>query len=278
MPRVRLATFNLQHGRSQRSRSVDLARLERAVAGLDADVLALQEVDQRQPRSRCADLTALAARAAGAADHRFVATLRGLPGVWWDATPDEPVVPDARPGRLPAYGIALLSRFPVRSWSAVALPRRPGLARVGRRRVLDQPRAALRALVETPGGPLEVWATHLTWLPDQAPVQLAALGTMLGTAPGTARGTVRAPAPGGAAAALPPPVVLLGDLNLRPPAVRLPGLRSLADEHTYPVDAPRAQIDHVLASDAMRPLGPARAVDTGLSDHRALVVDVAIDG
>ena len=45
---------------------VDVDRLAAAVASLDADVLALQEVDRDQPRSHLADLTAVAAEAMGA--------------------------------------------------------------------------------------------------------------------------------------------------------------------------------------------------------------------
>ena len=43
---MRLATFNLLHGRSPADGVVDPDRLVAAVASLDADVLALQEVDQ----------------------------------------------------------------------------------------------------------------------------------------------------------------------------------------------------------------------------------------
>lgn len=54
---MRLVTFNLQHGRRHDDRHVDVARFARAVAALDADVLALQEVDRGQLRSHRADLT-----------------------------------------------------------------------------------------------------------------------------------------------------------------------------------------------------------------------------
>ena len=55
---MRLATFNLLNGRSLADGQVDLERLRDAVVALDADVLALQEVDRDQPRSHGADLTA----------------------------------------------------------------------------------------------------------------------------------------------------------------------------------------------------------------------------
>nr|BFF19655.1 hypothetical protein GCM10025730_31760 [Promicromonospora thailandica] len=47
---LRVATFNIQHGLGPDGR-VDNHRLADAVAGLDADVVALQEVDRRQSRS-----------------------------------------------------------------------------------------------------------------------------------------------------------------------------------------------------------------------------------
>ena len=102
---MRLATFNILHGRSLTDGRVDLDRFADAVRRLDADVLALQEVDRAQARSHGADLTAVAADAMGAPHHRFVATLHGEPGLWVAGTGEEQ--PDTA-----AYGIALLSRRP----------------------------------------------------------------------------------------------------------------------------------------------------------------------
>ena len=48
---MRLATFNILHGRSIQDGVVDLDRLADAIRLLDADILALQEVDRDQPRS-----------------------------------------------------------------------------------------------------------------------------------------------------------------------------------------------------------------------------------
>src|SRR3954465_7345224 len=87
---VRIATFNLLHGRSLEDGRVDVERLAEAVKSLDADVLGLQEVDRDQPRSLGADLTAVAAEAMGAVDQQFVAALAGTPGgTWMAATGDE---------------------------------------------------------------------------------------------------------------------------------------------------------------------------------------------
>src|SRR5689334_3732841 len=77
---MRLATFNLMHGRSLGDGRVEPGRLADAVAALDADVLGLQEVDRDQPRSGGADLAAVAAAAMGGAVHRFVPAVVGTPG------------------------------------------------------------------------------------------------------------------------------------------------------------------------------------------------------
>ncbi len=102
---MRMATFNILHGRSIDDGKVDVDRLTDFARRLDADVLALQEVDCDQPRSAMADLTAVAAEAMGAVSHRFVAAVSGTPGAsWMAATGHE------QPGTA-SYGIALLSRF-----------------------------------------------------------------------------------------------------------------------------------------------------------------------
>ena len=73
---MRVATFNILHGRTLGD-GVDPKRLRDCVRRLDPDVLALQEVDCDQPRSDRADLTAAAAEAMGAVEHRFVAAISG---------------------------------------------------------------------------------------------------------------------------------------------------------------------------------------------------------
>ncbi|MBC7292332.1 MAG: endonuclease/exonuclease/phosphatase family protein [Actinotalea sp.] len=257
---MRLATFNILHGRSPGDDTVDLDRLAAGVRRIDADVLALQEVDDDQPRSHHADLTAVAAAAMGAVDHRFAATLVGTPDVWSAATGEDE--PDG--GR---YGIALLSRFPVERWRAVRLPllERPVPVRFPGHTnpvmVTDEPRAALVADVRTPDGVLTVAGTHLTFIPSWNDRQLVRL----------AREVVDPTSDGDR------PAVLMGDLNLHPPhPERLTRWRALAAGATFPAHAPTEQLDHVLARGPVRATGPASSLDLGLSDHRALVVDVAL--
>lgn len=253
---VRLATFNILHGRSPSDGEVDLDRYAAAIEALDADVLALQEVDRDQPRSHHADLTSVAAEAMGAREHRFIATMAGMPVVWT-------AVRDELPVGGPAYGIALLSRYPVQSWRTVRLPHLPGRVPAvfpGSRRlrlVRDEPRVAVVAVIDVPGGPLTVVATHLSHVPWWSGVQLRHLVRALRTER--------------------QPVILLGDLNIAGPGpARITGWRPLAAAATFPTQAPTRQLDHLLASGAVQAATDGRAMDLGLSDHRAVAVDARV--
>lgn len=252
---MRIATFNILHGRTVADDAVDLNRLRACVRDLDPDVLALQEVDLEQDRSGFADLTAVAAEAMGAVAHRFVAAISGTPGATWMAATGE-----EQPGTA-AYGIALLSRFPATSWQVVRLPRIPTrfpmyLPEPNRVMVVDEePRAAVIAALDTPFGPLSVANTHLSFVPGWNRRQLRRLAKDL-------RG-------------LPGPHVLMGDLNLPPgPAARWSRMRALASAPTFPAETPQRQLDHILTDHpglrgrgVLAPIAP-------LSDHRPLVVDI----
>jgi endonuclease/exonuclease/phosphatase family metal-dependent hydrolase len=257
---VRAATFNLMHGRSPHDGQVEPDRLREAVRGLDADLLGLQEVDRAQPRSGTADLTAMVAEAMGAVDFRFLPTLRGTPGV--DGHLPEP----GWDGTGACYGIALVTRWPVRAWYERRLPLSTVAAPIivsgpggGLLWLPDEPRALLAATVDTPAGPLTVATTHLSFVPGWNVRQLR-----------TALRSLRR---------LPAPRLLLGDLNLPAFAVagvaRVSGWRVLARRATYPSSSPRIQFDHILADRRGRPLPAVTAVEAPtvtLSDHRPLVV------
>jgi len=253
---VRLATFNLLHGRSLSDGAVHADRVAAAVADLDADVLGLQEVDRAQPRSGLLDLTAIAAEALHAPAHRFAAAVVGTPGESWQPwrSDDDNVHP--------LYGIALVSRWPVLRWQITPLPAAPVrspvyIPKAGVLLLKDEPRLLLAAVVETPAGPMTVATTHLSFVPGWNVRQL--------------RTAIRA------LRRLPAPRVLLGDLNLPAAAARaFSGWRPLARAATYPSPSPRAQLDHILAD----PRGAAqlgrvievRSPQAAVSDHRPLIV------
>ena len=65
----------------------------------------------------------------------------------------------------------------------------------------------------------------------------------------------------------------MGDLNMAPrQAAAVTGLRPIASAATFPLDAPRRQLDHVLVRGRLTATGPGEARRLPLSDHRALVV------
>jgi endonuclease/exonuclease/phosphatase family metal-dependent hydrolase len=262
---VRLATFNVLHGRSPSDGLVDLPRLRQAVAAIDADVLGLQEVDRGQPRSHGHDLTAEAAAAMGG-EGRFAPAMLGTPGERRRPADhdDGDGGAGAGPSDAPAYGIALISRLPIRRWAVARLPhvpvRAPVLVAGPTRRVVwlpDEPRVLLAAVLDAPGGPLTVATTHLSFVPGWNLTQLYL--------------AVRA------LRALPAPRILLGDLNLPGPLPRtLTGWRRLGALPTYPADKPWVQLDHILAYSRRPPRVVAtRTPAVPISDHRPLVVDLA---
>ncbi|MEB4210177.1 endonuclease/exonuclease/phosphatase family protein [Mycobacterium sp. 94-17] len=251
---MRVATFNILHGRTVGD-GVVVQRLRDCVRRLDPDVLSLQEVDCDQPRSERADLTAAAAEAMGALEHRFVAAISGTPGATWMAATGR-----EQPGTA-AYGIALLSRYPVAGWQVVRLPRIPmrfPMYLPGPNRVMvvdEEPRAAVIAQLQTPLGAITVANTHLSFVPAWNRRQLRRLIHDL-------RG-------------LPGPRLLTGDLNMTPTAVRRwSGMRALAAAPTFPADAPNRQLDHILTDDHGLCGGPVESDLMTISDHRPLVVDL----
>ena len=251
---MRVATFNILNGRAPEDDRVDMGRFADAVKALDADVLGLQEVDRNLPRSAHADLTAVAAEAMGAIEHRFVAALSGSPGVAWIAATGEEQ-PDSA-----AYGVGFLSRYPVTGWEVVRLapvPTRVPMWFRGSRTpvwVRDEPRVAVVATVETPYGEVSFVNTHLSFIHWWN-------GRQLHTVTRALEHCTR-------------PLVLMGDLNMGPVrAATLTGMRPLASHPTFPVDAPREQLDHILL-DGDLPVSGSAALELPLSDHRALYVDL----
>ena len=252
MQPLRIGTLNLASGRDGDGRSVDAAALRAAVAEVDVDVLALQEVDVGQPRSHGVDQPCEVAAGLGASDWRFAAAVAGTPDPFRSWTPIDPPVlrgPDEAPAG-PHYGIALVSRVPVRRWSVLALgagrarlPLQAPDPRTGRNRLWwfpDEPRLAIAAELDH----CTVVASHLSFAPHTALRQLVRLRRWCARLPG--------------------PVVLAGDLNLVGPVpARVFGAARLVSEAELPGDGaaravrPRARPGR--PGSAAPPGAPARA-------------------
>lgn len=127
---LRVATYNV-HGCVGRG-GLDVGRIADVVASLECDVVALQEIDVRRPRSGGMD------QAAMIAERLSVHVAFGQACDFGDGG---------------AYGNAILSRWPIDRAHTHALPVSRGLR--------CEPRSVLAATVETPHGALRAWCTHL---------------------------------------------------------------------------------------------------------------------
>jgi endonuclease/exonuclease/phosphatase family metal-dependent hydrolase len=254
-PGMRIVSYNLLHGIDLAAGGVvDLSAAVDVLAGLDADIVALQEVDRGQDRSGDTDQVAHLADAL-AITGVFCPALLGDPGTSW-RTADT----DDGGG---AYGVGLLVRGGLAATERVVLPgggagsRRPGASpqRPGWDR---EPRVALAARLAVGDRPLTVVVTHLSYLPVRAIRQLRVASGI--DASGGAR-------------------VLVGDLNLPTWAVRavVRGSRHAGGGPTYPAWRPRLQMDHVLVDGPIEVLG-ATAHEHTSSDHLPLVVDLRLGG
>ncbi|WP_159621652.1 endonuclease/exonuclease/phosphatase family protein [Ruania rhizosphaerae] len=251
--RFQALTLNLQRGlNGSTAQPTDAATLASAVAGIEADVVALQEVDRGQPRSGRQDQAGIVADALGLPHVRYAATLTGDVR---SRTRHSPARSGDHPG--PAYGLALLSRHPILAWFVLHHPRVPvplpswhsgTIARWE-----DEPRAALAAVLSTPAGLVAVCSTHLSLFAPMAAAQLSRLiRAMDGLVPDG-------------------PGLICGDLNLDPWAVS-PFARGYHFPRalTFPAHEPRRQLDHVLVRNAQ--VAQVNARRLRISDHRPLAV------
>ncbi len=239
--------YNIHAGKD--ARGVDnLARVAALRRERGADVALLQEVDRGTRRSGGVDQPATLAR------------LTGLAAAFGKSL-------DFDGGR---YGLAVLSRWPVRHDTAVSLPvdlprQRPGGS--------YEPRAAHRVTLDTPRGPLVVINTHLDPSGDDH-YRRQEVRTVLAVA--------------GAARAGGTPVLVGGDFNSEPGSAvqaqaRAGGLRDAWGEcgqgggQTYPADSPVKRIDYLYLTGGAT-CAEARVLTTDASDHRPLLVRVRLPG
>ncbi|GAA3024424.1 endonuclease/exonuclease/phosphatase family protein [Kitasatospora albolonga] len=270
---VRLATFNVLHGRTVGDRGpVAVGALVEAVAALDAEVTVLQELDRFQERSGRVDQARAVAEALGPVEWRYASAFhaRAREGRGWVRERSEPGLRVYGPpgtghdGTAPSHGIALLSRLPVHHWRARRFAEPPVAALLpspsprGLRVVRDHPRVALAAVLEGRRGPFTAVALHLSFVPGWNVRQLLAVRKWI--------------------ADLPQPQVLLGDLNLPgtvPTTVLGCGWHPTARARTFPAHHPRLQLDHILTT-GPGPRQPVRMARPPISDHRPLVVELSL--
>lgn len=229
---IRVATYNIKHASLK-----GLGAIADVLREIDADLVGLQEVDVGVRRSF------------GENQPRAIAHRLGWNHAFGAAFPYEGG----------EYGVALLSRHPVRLLEVVPLPSAgelPGPAGA-------EPRTLLRCSVELPSGPVEVAVTHLGLDPSERYAQARAVLEKLGERER---------------------VLLLGDFNeghteaafglLAGALVDCASEAGPVPIRTYPSDTPVIGIDHVFRGHGLPAARWARVVPSLASDHLPLVVEL----
>jgi endonuclease/exonuclease/phosphatase family metal-dependent hydrolase len=224
-------TYNIHRGRGM-DWKLDLGRIADVIASFDPDVVALQEVDIGRRRSARVDQpTDLAKRL-------------GMEMVF---------VPNIEYSDTERYGLATLTKLPIRSSRHIRLPVR----------YRSEPRSSLFTVIEwSEGHVVELINTHLSVLFKERPGQVAAIAAEMANEA----------------------LIICGDFNMTPWSPAYRALRHGSFLHsatrfarTWPAPAPFMPLDHVLYRGQVDIVkaeawlgGPARTA----SDHLPVVVEL----
>lgn len=240
---LRVMTYNIQAGGG------NLDSIAEVIRSSGATLVALQEVDVHwDKRSGFADQATELATTLGM-QMRFAPIYR-LPGAEVNAPARE-------------YGVALLSRYPIVSFTNHAITR---LSTQGTNTSPTPMPGFLEATIDVRGWRVRVFNTHLDYRGDptvrrqQVSESLKIIGDLA------------------------TPILMFGDLNAMPVAPELqPLFARLRDGwpdtagtgFTYPAVQPVRRIDYVLASSHFRVVD-ARVPDSRASDHRPVIMDLVL--
>jgi endonuclease/exonuclease/phosphatase family metal-dependent hydrolase len=241
---LRVMTFNIRAGND------NLAGIAQAIRTSGADVVALQEVDVHwSDRSGFADEASSLSQQL----HMGVrfAHIYQLAPLHVGDPPRE-------------FGVALLSRFPIRSFENLPVTR---LSTQDTTAPATPAPGFLSALIDVRGTEVRVFNTHLDYRADPRvrAQQVAEMVRYIGDAS--------------------MPTLLFGDMNAPPDAPEIQPLFHLLRDawsgstepgFTYPADAPRKRIDYVFTSRQFR-VKSVSVPATLASDHMPVVVDLVLD-
>jgi endonuclease/exonuclease/phosphatase family metal-dependent hydrolase len=242
----KVLVYNVHAGKDAGGKD-NLQRVADLVREVEADVVLFQEVDKGTRRSGGVDQPAEYARRTG----YHVVFGRSL---------------DYDGGE---YGIAVLSRWPIRRDSAIHLPVDPPQERSGGS---HEPRIAMSTIIAAPFGDVAVFNTHIDASGDDR-WRLQEIRTIEQLAQSAVRaGTTR--------------VLFGGDFNSTPESVvqmqlRASGFRDSwqtcgsGDGFSYPADSSRKRIDYLFLIAGVE-CTAARVVNTEASDHRPVLFTLRI--
>jgi endonuclease/exonuclease/phosphatase family metal-dependent hydrolase len=273
---MRITSWNLLHGMEipPNPAGPSTPALQRAIAEIASDVIAVQEVDYLLPRTNGTNQISEIATAMSASDWAFAPSVIGTPGEKWRKLNDRDpkYISNNSIGDLAgSYGIAIASNISVIKWHRLELGRsvigmplvvptesetssRPKIRAIY---VRDEPRVALAATLQNG---FTVINTHLSFVPG---VNLKQLNRLKRWAEQIARETNTIP-------------IILGDLNL-PKDIPVIGSKwkSLVNQNTYPSWGAKIQFDYILANDLSGyQVTDRKTVKTGVSDHLPLRIEL----
>lgn len=239
---VRIAAYNIRHGEGSDGQ-VDLSRIAEVLSALDADVITLQEVDNRTERT--GDIDQIQVLAGQMGYEGFHGAHRAYQGG--------------------AYGNAILTRLPVTSVRTRTIPPASGSALTVHEVVLTLTEHGTAHTARDVGRTISVVSVHLAGTPEERLAQADSLTSFFATAehPVFLAGDFNGRPDG--------PVVrrLERDWQI---------FRKSGNPHTYPSPAPDREIDFIMA----RPrsgveLIEHRVIDEPLaSDHRPILAVVRL--
>jgi endonuclease/exonuclease/phosphatase family metal-dependent hydrolase len=231
---LRVMAYNIHHGEGMDS-VVDLERIAELIREVDPDLVALQEVDSVTERTGRVDQAAELGRLTGMT----------------------PVFGSFMPYQGGAYGMAVLSRWPVLESANLRLP--DGL----------EPRTSVDMTVRTPAGDrrLRFVGIHFYATEPERLAQAQRLEELLESEEG--------------------PVILAGDFNSTPGSTVMSHLGRTwvivdkgEDHLTFPSWTPEREIDFLLLrpDSAFQVLRHRPMDEPVISDHRPLVADLVLGG
>ena len=240
---LRVMTYNIQYGHEGLDSVIDVIRAQKP------DIVGLQEVDVRwNQRSNFVDQAELLAKGTGM-DYRFARIYQ---------------LPNGDPARPPReFGVAMLSRYPIRSFANHAITR----LSTQEENPMPQPLPGfLEATVDVNGTIVRVFDVHLDYRRDPA-VRVRQVADMLRH---VGHSSI--------------PTLVFGDMNAHPDAPELaPLFRKFRDTWPYsaspgwsaPARSPTGKIDYVLTSDEFHVV-KTWVPQVYASDHFPVVADLLI--
>jgi endonuclease/exonuclease/phosphatase family metal-dependent hydrolase len=272
---MRITSWNLLHGQPIPPLSAGPSQesLAAAVGQLETEVIAVQEIDYKLPRSNSRNQISDIADAIGAKDWAFAPSIIGTPGEKWRKLngSDPRLVSGENNSLEGSYGIAIASTIPVVKWhrldlgnSVVGMPlvvptesetsSKPKIRAIY---VHDEPRLALGA---TLANGWTIFNTHLSFVPG---VNLFQLKKLKRWALKISQETNTKP-------------LILGDLNLpKNLPVAASDWQSLIQQNTYPSWGAKIQFDYLLTHGASAGAKDLGTIATGISDHLPLRAEIS---